>query len=257
MNYFNQYHPTKIMILVGLLIGVLLIVPACSDSSPDVSSATQSSGTIQTKSQTVDAANFVAPLKAYLDAYPQCFVIHDRLTALPGEIQVVGEKSANGIMSPPLLSRFLEENPILAELERNGFISLTSEQREGKSIFSDERVVRYFITIDVTELGKSFYRSLTQDNSVGKRAVFCYGTKELIDIGNVQEQQDTSGKRFAFIDYTYRVSHIETWAQTPEFEKVLAGIAHNLNSLRDMQHDKALFIMNSRNEWVNEYLYQE
>lgn len=236
---------------LAYVLAATLLLPACSDSTPDT--AQQSSGTIQTANPTTQA--FTAPLKAYLDAYPQCFVIHDRLTELPGELQVAGVPAEGGVVSPPPMSDFLENNSGLAALEKLGFITLTSEQREGKSIFSDEMVTRYFITIAVADKGKPFYRSLSQGGAIGKRAVFCYGAKELAEISNVQEQQDTSNKRFANVDYTYRVTRIEPWAKTPEFEQAYPQVVALLPALEEPQSDKTLFIMNSRGEWVNENIY--
>ena len=245
----NIKQPTP---LFALALPVVFLMIGCSDSPSD-SPAPTKTGEIQTKS--ADAGKFTAPLHAYLDAFPQCFAAHSQLQKIPGEIQVSPVTEGDKNSAPPL-SQFVAQNPGLAELEKQGFISFAHTEREEKSVFGDKIVMRYFVQIALTDKGQPFYRTIALNSAEGLRATFCYGKKALDSIDAVQEELEVNGKKLASVKYTYHIQDIEPWAQTPEFAEAYPKVAEEIKNLEGAKTAQTLFIMNEKNEWISANLYQ-
>lgn len=242
------------MKLFTLMLPIVFLLAACSDPPSDKTAPTKA-GAIQ--AQGVDADRFVGPLNAHLEAFPQCFAVHDRLPKIPGEIQVPPPMKGDEY-SAPSLSLFAEQNPGLAELEKQGFISFTNTEREEKSVFGDGKMImRYFVRVELTDKGQPFYRAITFNSSEGLRAAFCYGKKMLDSIDAVRDEAETDGKKLASVTYTYHVQDIAPWARTPEFAAAYPNVAEEIKSLDSVKTAQALFIADEKNEWVSANLYQK
>ncbi|GEM_PF-7126436 len=218
----------------------------CSDSSQEKNTPTQT-GAIQTEKT---AATLTGPLNAYLETFPQCFVIHNQLQKLPGEIQVPPVTKGDKSSAPPM-ELFAEQNPGVAELEKQGLITLSPTEREEKSIFGDKSVMRYYVQVDLTGQGESFYRPLVLNPSQGLRATFCYAKKVLNQIDDVQENTDPAGKKVALVQYGYHIEDIAPWAQTPEFAAAYPEATEAIKTAEEIKTARAVFTMDENKQWVS------
>ena len=176
--------------------------------------------------------NFEAALQKYFDTHPACELFF--MSGFPMEVTLDQNGKASGYGSDTGLEDALVKAGLLTASE--------STKHTAGNMFMSARTER----IRTYSIASGHDDAWVADENGRKGDRLCYAKIKVTGVENFTEPGDVLGHHVSEVDYTYKLTHVPSWAQEKAVHDHLAGLknAHDANK----QKAKALLEL-THNGW--------
>lgn len=146
----------------------------------------------------------------------------------------------------------------LEALEKCGIVSLIDQKTIQKHGIGFKKIVDVQqFTYDITEKGKKFIiqTSKTERMKSGSSTAIAFGKAEVVDIISFTPEKDFGGQKISEVKFSYKVTGIPEWAETPELLDANKWLKKDIESAKAPISAKAVFFYKN-NDWVHEKLFK-
>jgi len=181
--------------------------------------------------------NFKVAVQKYLDAaYPKCYLFANFPETFEWDLTNL--------------------RPKLDAMVKIGLVSVKIEPREERDMFGKKNN-RSMPTYRLTEEGKKYFNTNAGKSIAGKpMGAFCFGKAAVNDIKQFTEPSDMLGVRVSQVSYTYKVSDLPVWVNSPEIQKAIPEFMADAKS-QNTPVSRSEMVILTNNGWVHQALYKK
>ena len=187
--------------------------------------------------KTPNEKNFAVAVQAYLDTtYPKCYLTSEFPRTV--EWDVGGTKTQ------------------LRALAKAGLV-LEKEGSYEIPTFGGRKRFAPAPAFTLTDEGKKFYKSDAVKLINGKNlGGFCFGKAKVKQVDQFTEPSDMLGMRISRVNYTYEVSDLPAWANSPAIQAAIPELKADVESDK-VPIKKLDVLVLTNNGWVHERLFKK